>query len=534
MSEELNSTSDDNIPREGITRRRFLAGGAAAAGMVLASGSPVRARILRSTSGRPVITHGVQSGDVTPNSGVVWARADRPSRMVVEVSPTESFHKVWRYGGPSATLHTDFTAQTELFGLPPGQELYYRISFEDEYAPGKMSEYATGYFRTATAWARDVSFVWSGDTVGQGWGINPDLGGMRIYESMRACYPDFFIHSGDTIYADDPLAEKVVLDDGTVWRNVVTEEKAKVAETLEEFRGNHRYNLLDDSLRRFNAEVPTFAQWDDHETINNWYPGEIHDDERYTVRDVDTLAYRANVAFHEYLPVRRLPAEAGRIYRQVSYGPLLDVFFLDMRSYRGPNTTNVQPVPSSATEILGRQQLQWLKAVLAGSTATWKAIASDMPIGLVVADDEEAGTFEAIANSNDGAALGRELEIAELLSSIKHNGVKNVVWFTADVHYTAAHHYHPARAAFQDFEPFWEFVSGPLNSGTFGPNDLDGTFGPAVMFQRYAETDDQPPSAGLQFFGQVSIAGDTGVMTATLRDLAGAALYSVDLQPEMR
>jgi alkaline phosphatase D len=484
--------------------------------------------------GEAHITHGVQSGDVSTSCGVVWARADRTSRMIVEISPTESFRKVWRYEGPSAVPQTDFTAQTELYGLAPGEEFFYRVIFEDEYQPGRMSEPVVGRFKTAPTWARDVSFVWSGDTVGQGWGINPDIGGMTIYETMRTLRPDFFIHSGDTIYADDPLEERVALPDGTVWRNIVTEEKSKVAETLEEFRGNHRYNLMDDNLRRFNADVPVFAQWDDHETLNNWYPGEILDDPQYTVRDVDTLAYRANIAFHEYLPVRRLPQEAGRIYRKVSYGPLLDVFFLDMRSYRGPNTTNDQPVPSSVTDFLGQPQLEWLKGALANSEATWKVIASDMPISLVVDDEKDAAgtTFEAVANDDDGPALGRELEIAELLSSIKWLGVKNVVWFTADVHYTAAHHYDPSRAAFKDFNPFWEFVSGPLNSGTFGPNDLDGTFGPTVAFQKYADTEDQPPSAGLQFFGHTIIDGGTCVMTVNLKDTVGQTLYSVNLQPE--
>ncbi|WP_425388824.1 alkaline phosphatase D family protein [Corynebacterium lactis] len=37
----------------------------------------------------------------------------------------------------------------------------------------------------------------------------------------------------------------------------------------------------------------------------------------------------------------------------------------------------------------------------------------------------------------------------------------NVVWLTADVHYTAAYHYSPERAQFTDFAPFWEFVSAP-------------------------------------------------------------------------
>src|SRR3712207_3496459 len=99
-----------------------------------------------------------------------------------------------------------------------------------------------------------------------------------------------------------------------------------------------------------------------------------------------------------------------------------------------------------------------------------------MPISLIVYNDgaNKKGS-EAIAQSN-GPALGRELEIAELLTFIYRNGIRNTVWLTADVHYTAAYRYGPNRAKYQDFAPFWEFVSGPLNSGTFGPNELDDTF----------------------------------------------------------
>ena len=62
-----------------------------------------------------------------------------------------------------------------------------------------------------------------------------------------------------------------------------------------------------------------------------------------------------------------------------------------------------------------------------------------MPLGLIVHDDfvNRKGS-EAIAQGN-GPALGRELEIAHLLSFIKHARIRNVVWLTADVHYTAAH-----------------------------------------------------------------------------------------------
>ncbi|CAM5472523.1 Alkaline phosphatase OS=Streptomyces fumanus OX=67302 GN=GCM10018772_63190 PE=4 SV=1 [Streptomyces fumanus] len=57
-------------------------------------------------------------------------------------------------------------------------------------------------------------------------------------------------------YANGPIPATQALPGGGVYRNITTEEKSKVAETLAEFRGNFRYNLLDDNLRRFDARVP--------------------------------------------------------------------------------------------------------------------------------------------------------------------------------------------------------------------------------------------------------------------------------------
>jgi hypothetical protein len=114
---------------------------------------------------------------------------------------------------------------------------------------------------------------------------------------MRACVAsvDFFIHSGDQIYADGPIQAEVKLDDGSLWRNVVTEAKSKVAQTLDDYRGNFAYNMLDASKRRFAAEVPFLVQWDDHEVRNNWYPGQLIGaaGKRYDERNIDVLAARA-------------------------------------------------------------------------------------------------------------------------------------------------------------------------------------------------------------------------------------------------
>jgi alkaline phosphatase D len=324
----------------------------------------------------------------------------------------------------------------------------------------------------------------------------------------------------------------VKLDDGTVWTNVVTPAKSKVAETLDNYRGNYQYNLLDEHMRRFNARVPQIVIWDDHEVFNNWYwEASLAKDVRYRQKSAALLAAYGRRSFLEYNPLPAGPDDPDRIYRRVGYGPTLDVFAVDLRSYRGPNSSNRQGRLDDASALAGSRQIEWLQASLAASRATWKVIACDMPIGLVVRDGPN---FEAVANADDGAPLGRELEIAGLLRFIRDRKIRNVVWITADVHHCAAHYYSPARAEFTEFAPFWEFVAGPLHAGTFGPNALDATFGPEVKFNGVPKgmKGNRPPSDGLQFFGTLAIDRRTRVMTAKLINLAGETLYSVELSAQ--
>ena len=89
---------------------------------------------------------------------------------------------------------------------------------------------------------------------------------------------------------------------------------------------------------------------------------------------------------------------------------------------------------------------------------------------------------------------------------------------------------------FQDFEPFWEFVSGPIHAGTWQPQQLDNTFGPRALFRRACsddQRDDLAPCFGLQFFGHVAIDGTTGVMTVTLKDVEDRALWAVEIAPRI-
>src|ERR1700723_2350809 len=453
-----------------ISRRRFIKYGAAAASLI------AMPRLSRAAD-RPVVTHGVQSGGGGADGGVVWARADRPAQMLVEFSTAESFKDARALPPIAALPESDFTAKMLLENLPAGQDIFYRIKFRDLSHPDIVGEVATGRFRTAPADRRDVSFVWGGDVAGQGWGINPDDGGIVSFSTMRKHRPDFLIHSGDTIYADSVFSSEVKLADGKLWKNLLIPEKTKVAETTDEFRAAHKYNFLDDNVRAFNAEVPIFVQWDDHEVTNNWSASKQLP-AAYKERNIALLAARAGRAFHDMYPMRESLNKPGRVYRTLNYGPHLDVFMLDERSYRGPNGPNLQTTYGPDSYFIGPDQLAWLKRALLNSRATWKVIASDMPLSLIVYDDAANKRGSEAFAQGDGPPRGRELEIADI-RFIKASGVTNTVWLTADVHYAAAHYYNPDKAQFQEFDPFWDFVSGPLNAGPFGPCDSANTFGPA-------------------------------------------------------
>jgi alkaline phosphatase D len=524
---------------EQAARRRFLKQAFASSVTLSGIGGILHSRqapaAVASDTLRPMALWGLQIGDVLDDRAIVWSRSDKPARMLVEWARDESFRNATMLRGPHAIEASDLTARVDLRQLPADSDIFVRVAFEDLDSGKARSEPVVGRFRTPPAKRRDVRFVWSGDTAGQGWGIDLGFGGMKIYESMRQVQPDFFIHSGDTIYADGPLQERVTDASGKlIWSNAfldVVPEKLKVAESLQEFRRNHLYNRYDLNVQRFSAEVPQIWQWDDHEVSNNWSDSKEFD-ARYTERRIQTLVGRATRAFLEYSPLRwHNQAESERVYRHLPYGRDLDVMVLDMRSYRGPNSFNRQQRRSADTAFLGRNQLAWLKRKLQDSRATWKVIAADMPLGLQIGDGTDAQArprWEGPANG-DGPVLGREFELADLLRFIKHEEIRNVVWLTADVHYCAAHYYDPGKAQFQDFDPFWEFVAGPLHAGSFGPNTLDNTFGPQLVFQKAPPVANTPPSGGYQFFGQVDIDQHSKTMTVALKDIDGAVVFSKSL-----
>src|SRR5262249_17460994 len=231
----------------------------------------------------------------------------------------ESFADAVKLPTVTALPETDLTVKQLLTDLSADQTIFYRASFIDLADANAVSEAVVGQFRTAPQSRRGVRFLWSGDTGGQGWGINPDDGGMKAYATMAKHNPDFFIHSGDTVYCDGPIKAETEITGGGVWKNIVAEGVEKVAESLDEFRGRWKYNLMDENLKAFNASVPTYVQWDDHEVLNNWSSSkDLSADDRYKEKSIGVLSARAARGFHEMTPIRYFPEEPGRVYRKVS------------------------------------------------------------------------------------------------------------------------------------------------------------------------------------------------------------------------
>lgn len=493
----------------GLRRRDLLRG---VAGWALAGCAPAGKVASGRTPSASELRWGVQSGDVTASSAVVWSRSDAPARMLVEWSTSPTFDRVTRVQGPLVDADTDLIGKVALAGLPSGARIHYRVRFDE-------TPWLAGSFGTSGGEPRDVVLAWSGDTNGQGWGIDPSRGGMPAYSALLARAPDLFVHCGDAIYGDDPIPRAIAIDGG-VWNNLTDASKVHVAETLEDFRGAHRYPRRSAEVRALSAAVPLFSVWDDHDVRNNWFPGQVLEDERYTERRVDMLAVGARRSWFEYAPTLADP-----MYRVVHWGPLLDVFLLDGRTFRSPN----EPAPSEGA-LLGSAQAAWLVEELARSKAVWKVVACDMPIGCVVWEPGKKvpRAYDGWANE-DGEPREREIELALILSTLKQRGVKNVLWLTAEVHYAAAHRMNPSIAAFKDFDPFWELVAGPMHATAYPRKPLDDTFGPELEWASTDWTRRGSPADGNQSFGLVRIDHRTHDAHVTFVDARGRDLHGLTI-----
>ena len=186
--------------------------------------------------------------------------------MMVEWETNERFADARQVIGPAAIEATDFTGKIDLRGLPAGERIFYRVQFQDLRDLKTLSEPVSGTFVTPSRAepsaanssskgpAKRVKIAFTGDVCGQGWGIDP---ASRWHEDVRddagrRARPVRSPGRHDLCRQPDP-GRSARSTMASLWKNVTTEEKAHVAQSLDDFRGCYRYNLLDENVRRFNA-----------------------------------------------------------------------------------------------------------------------------------------------------------------------------------------------------------------------------------------------------------------------------------------
>jgi alkaline phosphatase D len=464
--------------------------------IVLAAG----AALAQDEAAASAISHGPLSGEVGPDSVVLWARADGQGIITFEVSTTEDFAEVLALAEVDAIAENDFTAEAPIENLSPATAYYYRVSLGG-------GEAKTGTFRTAPASdeAAAVNFLFGACLGGQGYCRPPETG-WQIFNTMAAQNPDFFLFIGDTIYSGSACP--------TDQNQNVPGAEAPVSD-LAGYYGRYRYHLEDPHYAAFLAQVPVYTSWDDHEIMDNFSGVEM--------RRLNPARYaEGRKAYFDYWPLLGDGATDGQIYRQVSYGAHADLFILDNRSFRDPNVNwDPSPVNGQPKTMLGAEQYAWLTESLSRSTATWKFIVSSVPLSYPTGFPQpQVDGRDGWANGPDKS--GFETELMRLMFYIESQDISNVIFLTGDTHWPYAISYDPDGNG----EPnFYEFSSSPISAIPLAPGTPDLTFNPTVI---YAEGEFR----GTLFnFGQISIAED-GSLSFRIWQGDGTEKFSLTLDPQ--
>ncbi len=424
------------------------------------------------------IPNGVAAGEVTASSAILWTRTLNVGPVVFTVSRDADFgttNSVWGADVADASI----PVKVALTDLNDATTYYYRVT-------DVSGASAVGRFRTAAK---------PGKFHGLRFGVSGDWHGeLAPYPSVANAVKrdlQFFAALGDTIYADypSPAVPKVPI-------TAVEEFRAKYNEVYSEKFGNN-------GLTNLRGSTAFFAVIDDHEVINDFAGGALaQSDSRFDTNGVfinETKLYRSALqAFEEYHPLVVEPYHTPedlrthlkpKLYRTQVYGDDAAIFLLDTRSFRDKelpgvlnpfDTAGARRFSATAFDLdpdtgeagprrtlLGAAQLSDLKADLLRAKQAgvlWKFILLGEPIqNLGFADASDR--FEGYAR-----------ERTELLQFLNDNGIRNVVFVSADIHGTVVNNVSYQKAPEQPLIPTgsFEVVTGAVaHDKPFGPTTFD-------------------------------------------------------------
>ena len=322
--------------------------------------------------------YGVASGDPTQTQVIIWTRVTTAASYVDvtwQVSRSEDFSTIEQSGTFATDTSRDFTVKVDVQNLNPSTQYYYRFMVgETTSIVGMTQTLPEGSVDKASMAVVSCA--------------NYPAGFFNVYKEILKQHQtesfDVVLHLGDYIY--EYGAGGYASEDAAR----LGREPSKGTEciTLDDYRKRYAQYRQDQDLQALHAALPMIAVWDDHELANDaWKNGaENHQDNEGSF--VDRRAAAA-AAWTEWLPVRENTFSNMLIYRQFSFGDLINLMMLDTRlvgrdqplDYFSLNAPTMDAIGglvaqsrSADRELLGTEQLAWLMNAFNSQDAKWNVL----------------------------------------------------------------------------------------------------------------------------------------------------------------
>jgi len=332
----------------------------------------------------PDIFHpqGEMAGEVTQTSVILQSRLTSSDSLIAgdlpgcqgfarfEFSSTVDFRQSpqktqWIEAVPG----NDYIIKTKVVGLTPGTRYYYRIEYGRDKRHTLKGNICTFRTLAGSDTAEAVRFV---VVTGMNYskfhfglpnkpeaayeGADKHLGYPAL-KTILAMNPDFFVGTGDNVYYDHPPQPRAM--------------------TVAEMRKKWHEQFAQERYKKLFARIPTYWEKDDHDYRYN-------DADTTSVPDGakpgDTLAESSHelgiTTFIEQLPVAAPEETEPKTYRTHRINKLLQIWLVEGRDYRSPNSMQDGP----GKTLWGEQQKAWLKQTLLESGAAFKILISPTPL----------------------------------------------------------------------------------------------------------------------------------------------------------
>ncbi len=376
---------------------------------------------------------GVASGRPRADSVVLWTRLvladeDRaagaePLRVQLEVFADAALKRRVQKTEVVTNEARGHSVHVHVQQLQPSTKYWYRFSQGDATS-------TVGRTRTAPAINADVRELRIALASCQHY----EQGQFIAHEEIAKQQLDFVLFMGDYIYeSSNP-------------QYALRKHSGEEPKTLQGYRERYEQYKRDPALQAAHAAHPWVLMWDDHEVVNDY----ANDQDRHYTDPKQLLLRRAAAyqAYFEHQPLLLGPDASNpanmRLYDQLSWGKLADVWTLDCRQYRSPQpcrdpvrgggrmVVQCDELTDASRSMLGAEQERWLTDSLSTSKRQWKLVAQATQISSTSVPAPVGRSYWN--DAWDGYPEARK----RLLQTVVDAKLNNVVTLGGDVHCNVA------------------------------------------------------------------------------------------------